>query len=70
MQHWGKIRDVAKYTGLRERTIRKWLKAGLRHSRIPGGCVLVKFQDVDEFLKSYEVQENEIDRIVDEVMNN
>jgi len=68
MQAWGGIKDSAEYSGRGVRVIRTWLKKGLRHSRIQGGAILIKFSDIDEFLKKFEVNENKVDRIVDEAL--
>lgn len=65
MDGWARIKAGAKHSGVSERTFRDWLKAGLKHSRLASGTVLVKFEDIDEFLKSFQVNENEVDRIVD-----
>jgi len=68
VQAWGKIVDNAKRVGVSPRLVRRWLKMGLKHSRVPGGCVLIRFEDVDDFLKSYEIRENKIDQLVDEII--
>ena len=65
---WAKITQAAQYAGVSVRTLRKWLRMGLRHSRVPGGTVLISYKAIDEFLQKHEVQDNEIDKIVDEVM--
>jgi hypothetical protein len=51
-----------------ERTIRSWLKDGLRHSRLRSGTILIKIEWIDEYLELFEAQENEADSIVDEVV--
>jgi predicted site-specific integrase-resolvase len=65
---WFKVKDAAKYAGVSPRTFRNWLKEGLKHSRLPSGMILIKQSSIDEFLKKYEVNENRIDQIVDEIM--
>jgi len=67
MRGWCKPKQAAKYAGISERTIRDWLKVGLPHSRV-GGCVLVKFSDIDTFLGDHRVQDKAIDRIVNEAL--
>jgi len=69
MNGWTKIKHAAEYAGIKERTMRTWLKQGLRFSRLPTGTVLIRYSAIDEFLESYEVQDNEIDKIVDEVLS-
>ena len=65
---WLKIRPAAAYAGVKERTFRSWLRAGLRHSRLPSGMVLVSIQAIDEYLQSFEVNQNIVDAVVDDVM--
>lgn len=66
---WAKIKQAAPYGGVKERTFRKWLREGLKYSRLPSGTILVKYSEIDKFLESYEVRDNEINKIVDEVCN-
>jgi len=64
---WVKVKSAASYAGVSPRTVRKWLKSGLRHSQLPSGTVLIQYSAVDEFLNHFEVQENEVDRAVEEI---
>jgi hypothetical protein len=68
MDGWARIKDGAKYGGTKDRTFRGWLKLGLKHSRLPSGTILIKYEWIDEFLEKYEVNENQVDTIVDETM--
>ena len=69
MDGWGKIRQAAQYGGVSERTLRgDWLKNGLKHSRLPSGTILTKFEWIDEYLEKFVVNENQTDQLVDEVM--
>ena len=65
---WAKVKGAAKYAGVSERTFRDWLKDGLRHSRLSTGTILVAYAAIDEYLVGFEVNENQVDDIVDEVM--
>jgi len=65
---WMKIKTLAADTNVSERTVRSWLKAGLRHSRLPTGTILVKREWRDKFLESHEIRINEVDRLVDETL--
>jgi hypothetical protein len=66
---WTKPKGGARYADVSERTFRKLLKQGLKHSRLPSGTILVSFDAIDEFLASFEVDSGrEVDRIVDEVV--
>ena len=67
MQEWFKIKQASKYCGLSERTLRRLLKEGLPYSRV-GGTILLKREWIDEYFKSFKVEHNKIDEIVDEVL--
>ena len=71
MEGWAKTKKIAEYAGVSERTVRSWLKLGLRHSRVTSGTLLIKYSWVDEFLSKYEVINDggkRIDQIVNEVL--
>ena len=65
---WKKIKPAAAYAGCSERTYRKWLKQGLVHSRLSGGLVLTHTTNIDIFLRKFEIDNNEADRIVQELL--
>jgi len=65
---WATVKEAAEYARVSERTFRKWLKNGLRHSRIGKGMIRVHYSRVDEYLFSLEVKKKEVDAIVDAVM--
>jgi hypothetical protein len=66
---WLKCKHSAAYADVSERTIRTWLKCGLRHVRPNGGAILIKIEWLDEFLESFESSEDETQKIVEEVMS-
>jgi len=68
MTGWSKIKSAAKYAGISERTMRDWLKAGLKYSRLPSGTVLIKYAWVDEYLETFAANEDQVDKIVNETM--
>ena len=68
MEGWAKVPQIAEYMNLSQRTVRDLLKQGLRHSRMPSGTILVKYEWVDSFLEKFEVNVNEVDAVVDLVM--
>jgi len=68
MEGWAKTKTAAKFAGVSERTFRGWLKNGLRHSRLKTGTVLVSYEAIDEFLARFEVNDNQVGQLVDEVM--
>ena len=65
---WAKVKEAAKYAGVSVRTLRDWLKNGLRHSRLSTGTILVAYSAIDEYLVGFEVNSNQVDYIVDGVM--
>lgn len=67
MEGWTKIEGAASYCGMSVRTIRGWLKKGLKHSRLPSGTILIRYGAIDAFLGSHEVEGDQVSRIVDEI---
>lgn len=67
MKAWGKVKTVAERSDVSPRTVRTWLKDGLPYCKIRG-TILIKFVQLDAFLESYSVSDNEIDSIVEEVL--
>ena len=65
---WAKVKEAAKYAGVSVRTLRDWLRDGLRHSRLSTGTILVAYTAIDEYLVGFEVSRNQVDDIVNEVM--
>jgi hypothetical protein len=65
---YGKIPDAAKYAGVSKRTMQKWLRLGLSHSKVPTGAVLVKYADIDKFIGQYSVNLNIVDQVTDEIL--
>lgn len=64
---WGKVKTVAERADVSPRTVRTWLKNGLPHSKIRG-TVLIKFEQLDSFLGSHAVSDNQVDEIVNKVI--
>jgi hypothetical protein len=64
-----RVRQGAEYAGVSERTFRKWLPSGLRHSVLPSGTILVSYAAIDEWISRFEVTENRVDAIVEQVVN-
>lgn len=67
MKAWGKVKTIAERSDVSIRTVRTWLNEGLPYSKVRG-TILIKFEQLDAFLESYAVSNNEIDRIVEEVL--
>ena len=68
MQGWLKIKKAAEYSDISERTMRDWLKDGLKHSRLPTGTVLIKIAWLDDYLESFAGKEDQVDKIVNETL--
>lgn len=67
MKGWAKIKTASAYAGISPRTMRQWLNQGLKHSRLPSGTVIISFDAIDHFLSSFEVQNDAVDQIVEEI---
>lgn len=67
-KEWLKLGSVAEYVDASPRTVRKWLKRGLKHSRLQSGTVLVKKEWIDGFLEQFSITNDEADQIVKEMM--
>lgn len=68
IQGWTKIKGAAEYSGVKERTLRSWLKEGLKHSRLPSGTILIKYSSIDEFLQGFQAKENLADSLVNQTL--
>ena len=68
MTGWNRIKGAAAYAGVSERTVRSWMKKGLRYSRLESDTVLFSFSWIDQYLKRFEVNENIADAIVNEAL--
>ena len=68
MSGWGKIKQAAEYSGMSERTVRDWLKSGLKCSRLPSGTVLIKYAWIDAYLEAFAAKEDQVDKIVNETL--
>ena len=68
MTGWAKIKKASDYSGISERTMRDWLKDGLKHSRLPSGTVLIRYEWIDEYLEAFAAKEDQVDKIVSETM--
>ena len=69
MPEWLTVKSSTKYADRSERTVRTWLKNGLRHCKLPSGSILIKREWLDQYIEQYEVKKNKIDQIVEEIFN-
>ena len=65
---WLTVKQASIYSGYSERSIRHFLKQGLWHVRPSSRKILIKRDWMDEFLERYEVREDQVDRIVEDVV--
>ena len=65
---WLKTKSAAELADVSLRTMRSWLAAGLPHSRVAGGVVLIKREALDEWLENHAVDHSQTDKIVNEVL--
>jgi excisionase family DNA binding protein len=68
MDGWASVKKAAKYADISERTMRDWLKSGLKHSKPSGGMIRIRYSDIDDYLLKYQVNENFVDAVVDEIL--
>ncbi|OEU66544.1 MAG: hypothetical protein BA863_19490 [Desulfovibrio sp. S3730MH75] len=68
MKAWGKIKTIAERSDVSPRTVRTWLKDGLPHCKVRG-TILIKFDQLDAFLERFTVDDDQVVRIVSEVLN-
>lgn len=66
MKGWAKVKSAAAYADVGERTLREWLKNGLRHVRVRN-TIRMRYEWIDDFLESFAIDDNEVDRIVSDV---
>jgi excisionase family DNA binding protein len=64
---WLRIREAATYSGVSARTLRDWLKQGLKSYRVKG-ALLVHPSDIDNFIKQFPTDRQDVDAIVDEAV--
>lgn len=67
MQGYAKVKKAARYAGVSERTLRNWLRDGLRYISLRSGRILIAYEAIDEYLAKFEVNGNEIDALVNEI---
>ena len=67
--YWLKPKDAALYAGVSERTLRDWLKQGLKYSRIRSGRILINKDDIDAFLEQYSITEDRAAMIANQIIN-
>ena len=68
MEGWANVKKAAEYANVSERTLRDWLKEGLKHSRLNKKTIRVRYCDIDEFLEKFKVNSNFVDELVNSVM--
>jgi hypothetical protein len=65
---WCKPSGGAKYGGnVTKKQFYGWLKNGLRHIRLPNGRIFTRYDWIDEYLESFEV-ENPNQKVADKLL--
>ena len=65
---YAKVKEAARYAGVSPRTLRKFLRQGLKHARLPTGTILIRYGWIDEFLGRYvEDGHDRVDKLVEEI---
>jgi excisionase family DNA binding protein len=67
MRGWLKIKPAAEYVSVSPRTLRKWLRRGLKHSRV-GGSILLKVDDLDAYVERFSESSDQVDEMVNKVV--
>ena len=67
MQGWANIKNAAKYADVSERTMRDWLKEGLRYSKLPSGMIRIRYDALDAFLEQFADSGKQVDAVVDQL---
>jgi hypothetical protein len=64
---WLRVKRVAERADTSTRTVRRWMKSGLRHSRI-SGIPYISESALDEWMRAHEVADDPAVRIADDVL--
>ena len=69
MEGWANIKNAAKYADVSERTLRTWLKEGLRYAKLPTGTIRIRYDAVDAFLEQFADSQHQVDAVVDQLFS-
>ena len=67
-QGWAKVNKTATHIGMSPRSVRKLLRQGLPYSRLPSGVILISLDQADEYIKKFQVVNDELDSVVNDVI--
>ena len=65
---WLKPSQGAKYASVSLKKFRGWFKDGLRHSILPNGRYLTKFEWIDSYLEQFEVDDDKAKQMAGELV--
>jgi len=68
LEGWLRIKQACQYCGVGERTLRSWLCEGLPYSKVKG-VVLIKVENLDQFIERFAVTKDRVNEVVQEAMN-
>ncbi len=64
---YGKIKQAAAYMNISVRTLRSLLQEGLPSYKLPTGCILLKYSDIDAFINQFKVENNFLDELTTDI---
>ena len=69
MDAWFRIPEAAEYASISCRTLRMWLREGLKHAKVRG-VILLKSTWIDEYIEGFAETSNRADEIVNDCLKN
>ncbi len=64
---YGNVKAAAAYAGVGERAFREWIKEGMPHYRVKGTRILIRFEDLDNWLVQWRTTSDQAGGIVDQL---
>jgi predicted site-specific integrase-resolvase len=65
MEGWANTKNAE----VSQRTLRTWLKEGLRHAKLPTGTIRIRYDAVDAFLEQFADSQHQVDAVVDQLFS-
>lgn len=67
MEGWLGVKKAARYADVGERTLRDWLRHGLRYVQV-ARKILIKIEWLDQFLENHEAKQDKVNQLADEMV--
>ncbi|KPA16677.1 DNA binding domain protein, excisionase family [Candidatus Magnetomorum sp. HK-1] len=64
---WLRMHEATKYAKVCKTTLRKWIKNGLTASNPSRKLLLIHTDDIDSYIRSYQLRDNAIDDIFNDL---